>query len=74
MHLSFNYHKVSIKLDNSQTTMMLLNMIGVIKIPLISSRYIEMQTLVKMLKTRKSLVVRVTANTQFGQIILSNTQ
>lgn len=74
MHLSFNYHKVSIKLDNSQTTMMLLNMIGVIKIALISSRYIEMQTLVKMLKTRKSLVVRVTANTQFGQIILSNTQ
>ena len=54
--------------------MMLLNTIGVIKIPLISSRYIEMQTLVKMLKTRKSLVVRVTANTQFGQIILSNTQ
>ena len=74
MHLSFNYHKVSIKLDNSQITMMLLNTIGVIKIPLISSRYIEMQTLVKMLKTRKSLVVRVTANTQFGQIILSNTQ
>ena len=74
MHLSFNYHKVSIKLDNSQTTMMLLNMIGVIKIALISSKYIEMQTLVKMLKTRKSLVVRVTANTQFGQIILSNTQ
>ena len=74
MHLSFNYHKVSIKLDNSQTTMMLLNMIGVIKIALISSRYIEMQTLVKMLKTRKSLVVRVTANTKFGQIILSNTQ
>ena len=74
MHLSFNYHKVSIKLDNSQTTMMLLNMIGVIKIVFISSRYIEMQTLVKMLKTRKSLVVRVTANTQFGQIILSNTQ
>lgn len=74
MHLSFNYHKVSIKVDNSQTTMMLLNMIGAIKIALISSRYIEMQTLVKMLKTQKSLVVRVTANTQFRQIILSNTQ
>lgn len=74
MHLSFNYHKVSIKVDNSQTTMMLLNMIGAIKIALISSRYIEMQTLVKMLKTQKSLVVRVTANIQFGQIILSNTQ
>lgn len=42
MHLSFNYHKVSIKVDNSQTTMMLLNMIGAIKIALISSRYIEM--------------------------------
>lgn len=74
MHLSFNYHKVSIKLENSQTTMMVLNMIGVIKIALISSRYIKMQTLVKMLKTQKSLEDRVTANIQFGQIILSNTQ
>ena len=54
--------------------MMVLDMIGVIKIALISSRYIKMQTLVKMSKTQKSLVVRVTANIQFGQIILSNTQ
>ena len=49
-------------------------MIGAIKIALISSRYIKMQTLVKMLKTQKSLEDRVTANIQFGQIILSNTQ
>ena len=54
--------------------MLPLNTISFIKIVVISPRYINIKTLVKMIKNQKVIVVCVTANILFEKNILSNTQ
>ena len=61
--MSFNYRKINCVPLNA--------IAGFIKIAVISPRYVNIQAMVKIIKTQTILVVAITANISFEKIIPS---